>query len=105
MPDFLQILGEATLTAVAVSYCVGMTWTFLSWIRTIHETQARAKMAADRRDKNLANALRQSARDTYAEGLWVIPAWPLVVLRNLKTVLEVRKSYRERKQAEKDSSR
>jgi hypothetical protein len=105
MPEFLLGLGEATANAVMVSYGVGMVWTFLSWIRTIHETQARAKMAVDRRDKNLANALRQSARDTYAEGLWVIPAWPLVVLRNLKTVLEVRKSYRERKQAEKNRSR
>tara|TARA_B100000085_G_C18185959_1_gene367596 strand:+ start:59 stop:370 length:312 start_codon:yes stop_codon:yes gene_type:complete len=101
--DVMQTIGSVTLNAVVLSYAVGMLWTFLSWIRTIHETQAQAKMALDRRDRNLANALKQSARNTYAEGLWVVPVWPLVVVRNMRTVLEVRKSYKERKKAEKAS--
>lgn len=101
--DIMQTLGRITLNAIILSYAVGMLWTFLSWIRTIHETQAQAKMAMERRDRNLSNALRQSARNTYAEGLWVVPVWPLVVVRNMKTVLEVRKDFKERKQAEKES--
>lgn len=101
--DIMQTLGSITLNAIILSYAVGMLWTFLSWIRTIHETQAQAKMAMERRDRNLSNALRQSARNTYAEGLWVVPVWPLVVVRNMKTVLEVRKDFKERKQAEKES--
>ena len=101
--DVMQTIGSVTLNAVVLSYAVGMLWTFLSWIRTIHETQAQAKMALDRRDRNLANALKQSARNTYAEGLWVVPVWPLVVVRNMRTVLEVRKSYKEIKKAEKAS--
>lgn len=101
MPEALSIFSQITLQAAIVGYAVGMLWTFLSWIRTIHETHARAKMAQERRDKNLANSLKQSARDTYAEGLWVIPAWPLVVVRNLRTVLEVRGDVRSRKRAEK----
>jgi len=101
--DLLQTISEVTISTLIISYAVGMLWTFLSWIRTIHETHAQAKMALERRDRNLASALKQSARSTYSEGLWVVPVWPLVVARNLRTVLEVRKDYKERKKAEKAS--
>ena len=99
--DLLQTINELTISTILLGYAVGMLWTFLSWIRTIHETQAQAKMALARRDRNLCNALKQSARNTYAEGLWVVPVWPLVVLRNMKTVFEVRKDCKERKKAKK----
>lgn len=101
MFESLAVFSGLTLHAALIGYGFGMMWTFLSWIRTIHETQSRSKMAADRRDKNLANALRQSARDTYTEGMWVILFWPLVVVRNFRTVLEVRHDVKARKQAEK----
>ena len=101
MVELISGLGEATLQTLLICYCLGMVWTFLNWIRTIQEISSRAEMAANRRDRNLANALKQSARDTYSEGFWAVPAWPLVVVRNLRTVAKVRKDYKLRKKAQR----
>lgn len=75
-------------------YLIGMLWTTLSWCRTIHESHAAANLSSGRRsEKNRENALRQTARDTFREGLWCIPLWPLLVIRNLSSVIAVARDY------------
>ena len=85
---------SASCSSLAFLYLVGMLWTALSWIRTIHESHAAANISSGRRsEKNRENALRKSARNTFKEGLWCIPFWPVLVIRNLKSVLAVSKDY------------
>jgi hypothetical protein len=82
-------------------YLIGMLWTVLSWVRTIHESHAAANLSSVRRsEKNRENALRQSARDTFREGIWCIPFWPILVIRNLRSVIVVAKDYRVRSKNE-----
>ena len=83
---------ELTVQTIAASYLVGMLWAFLSWTRTIHETYARSKTAEDRRNRNLARTLEQSSRDTFAEG-YLCLLWPVLVLRNLRSVASVARSW------------
>ena len=96
------------LTGISISwgslvllYSIGMLWTALSWVRTIHESHAAANISSGRRsEKNRENALRQSARDTFREGLWCIPFWPVLVIRNLSSVIAVARDYRARSKNE-----
>ena len=75
-------------------YLIGMLWTMLSWVRTIHESHAAANLSSVRRsEKNRENALRQSARNTFREGIWCIPFWPILVVRNLRSVIVVAKDH------------
>lgn len=82
----------ATWGSFILLYSVGMLWTTLSWFRTIHESHAAANLSSCRRsEKNRENVLRQAARDTFKEGLWCIPFWPALVIRNLSSVAAVAK--------------
>lgn len=103
MLQLLSLMIGTGLQTFIIVYSAGAIWTFLNWTKTIQEITATARLAADRRDKALANSLRQSARDTYAEGIWAIPAWPVVVFRNIRAVLDVRKDCIEREKAKKAS--
>ena len=95
------MLPELTVHVVLVGYIAGMLWTFLSWTRTIHETYNRSKTALDRRDRNLARTLEASSRDTFAEGLLCF-IWPVLVIRNLRSVITVGKSWWQRRTDEKN---
>jgi len=87
--------------SIALLYSIGMLWTALSWVRSIHESHAAANVSSGRRsEKNRENALRQSARDTFREGLWCIPFWPVLVARNLSSVVAVAKDCRSRSKNE-----
>ena len=90
-----------TWGSFALLYLVGMLWATLSWTRAIHESHAAANLSSTRRaEKNRENALRQSARDTFREGIWCIPLWPALVIRNLRSVIIVAKDYRLRSKNE-----
>ena len=82
------------LESFILAYSIGMLWTALSWVRTIHESHAAANLSSGRRsEKNRENALRQSARDTFKEGIWCIPFWPILVIRNFRSVVLVAKDH------------
>ena len=96
-----MLLPELTAHTIIIGYAIGMLWTFLSWTRTIHETYTRSKTAAERRDRNLARTLEASSRDTFAEGLLCF-VWPVLVIRNLRSVVVVGKTWRKRRVDEKN---
>lgn len=103
MIDFLFSLGVTWLQMAIATYVAGAAWSFLDWTKQIHETVTTARLALAKRDKSLANSMNQSARDLYAAGIWTVLAWPLVVMRNIYTILEVRRDYNERKRITKTS--
>ena len=81
---------DITWGSLAVLYFAGMLWSSLSWVRSIHENYAAANISSGRRaEKNRENALRHAARNTFREGIWCIPLWPLLVIRNLRSVVAV----------------
>lgn len=93
---------EMTLQTITTGYLVGMLWSLLSWTRTIHELRARAESAVKhRRDRNLQRTLERSARETFAEGLLCF-VWPVIVARNLRTVVIVGKDWHRYRSAEKN---
>jgi hypothetical protein len=73
-------------------YAIGMLWSMASWMRQIHEYTSAANMCSSRRtEKNRENALRKSARETFKEGIWCVPFWPILIVRNLSSVIVVAK--------------
>ena len=95
------MLSGLTVQAIIVGYVAGMLWTFLSWTKTIHETHTRSKTAANRRDRNLAKTLEASSRETFADGLLCF-LWPVLVVRNLRSVMTVGKNWWQRRADEKN---
>lgn len=94
------MLPELTTQAIIIGYIAGILWTFLSWTKTVHETFTRSKTAATRRDRNLAKTLEASSRETFAEGLLCF-LWPILVVRNLRSVVTVGKNWWQRRADEK----
>jgi hypothetical protein len=87
-----MIFSVSLIEHIALLYTIGCVWSLLSWSRTVHEHLASAELSSGRRsEKNRENALRQVARESFREGKWSILLWPLVVVRNLRSVMLVAK--------------
>ena len=73
-------------------YSVGVLWSAASWMRQVHETASAAELCSNRTtEKNRKNTLKKSAQKTFGEGIWCIPFWPLLIIRNLRSVIFVAK--------------